>query len=78
MNVILFPKKLFTKKGIGLLPLEKSVISTRGFQWDVNDWQTSFGHNNLSTSNEFVKDEVKIYVEKGNVIFTAEISIKLK
>lgn len=35
MNQIIFPDNLITKKGIGLLPIQKSCISTKGFRWDV-------------------------------------------
>jgi len=35
MNQIYFPDNLISKKGIGLLPTKKSLISTKGFKWDV-------------------------------------------
>jgi len=35
MNQIIFPENLITKKGIGILPSKKSIISTKGLKWDV-------------------------------------------
>jgi hypothetical protein len=75
MNTLLFSENLFTKKGLGLLPLEKSIISTKGLRWDLLDWETDFGSINLSTSNEFLEDECSIFVHSGNIAFTAEINI---
>jgi hypothetical protein len=75
MNTILFSDNLFTKKGLGLLPLQKSIISTKGLRWDVQDWETDLGSLNLSTSNEFVEDECSIFIHSGCIAFTAEINI---
>jgi hypothetical protein len=72
MNAVFLSRSLFTKKGIGLLPLEKSVISTKGLRWDVSKWETNFG-GNVSTSNEFLDEESSIVVESGNVVFSAQI-----
>jgi hypothetical protein len=36
MNVLYLPDNLFTGKGVGLYPIKKSVISTKGFEWDVS------------------------------------------
>jgi hypothetical protein len=35
MNKIYISNSLFTKKGVGLLPISKSIISTKGFKWDI-------------------------------------------
>ena len=46
-------------KHVGILPIkEPSVITTRGLEWDVEDWPTSFG-GRVSTSNH-VRPEVDI------------------
>jgi hypothetical protein len=73
MNYVYLSNCLFTRKGVGLLPMEKSIISTKGFEWDVENWETSFGHLNLSTSNEIKDTEAEIYVHNGLVLFTLEI-----
>jgi hypothetical protein len=75
MNYIYISENLFTKKGVGLLPVKNSIISTKGLMWDVQDWKTSFGEVNLSTSNEFVDYECTVYVAEGNVFFSAEIDV---
>lgn len=36
MNLLYLPDNLFTGKGVGLYPIKKSVISTKGFEWDVS------------------------------------------
>jgi thiamine pyrophosphokinase len=72
MNKIFVPDIIFTRRGVGLLPMEKSIISTKGLKWDVNNWETSFGKN-ISTSNEFENDEIDIYVENGCMMLSAEI-----
>ena len=35
MNHIIIPNILFSKKGIGILPIKKSCICTKGFKWDI-------------------------------------------
>jgi hypothetical protein len=78
INIIYLPKNnIFTGKGIGLIPIEKSIISTKGLKWDVNQWETFFGSPNISTSNEiqdYIDGEIKIIVETGLIVFTAEIN----
>lgn len=62
------------KRNVGILPLYgPSVITTKGFEWDVTDWQTEMG-GNVSTSNHIVADEV--VVETSNdVLFTVEQAV---
>ena len=36
MNMINLSKALFTKKGVGLYPMKKSVLSTKGLKWDIS------------------------------------------
>jgi hypothetical protein len=73
MNTIFLSRSLFTKHGLGLIPLEKSSISTKGLRWDVSKWETNFGFANLSTSNEFLDEESQVIVESGSLVITAEI-----
>lgn len=35
MNIVYLPDNFFTGKGVGFYPIKKSVISTKGFEWDV-------------------------------------------
>jgi len=35
LNHIIFPSNFLSKKGVGLLPIDRSVISTKGLKWDV-------------------------------------------
>lgn len=74
MNTIFLSRSLFTKYGLGLIPLEKSSISTKGLRWDVSNWETDFGSDHLSTSNEFLDEESKIIVESGSLVISAEIN----
>lgn len=59
-------------KHVGILPLKgESIISTKGLEWDVQDWKTVFG-GLVSTSNH-VKEEV-VYVETSeDVLFTIDL-----
>ncbi|KXJ89119.1 Thiamin pyrophosphokinase [Microdochium bolleyi] len=63
-------------KHVGILPLrEPSVISTRGFEWDVQDWRTELG-GQLSTSNHVVEDVVEVWTSK-DVLFTIALRRKV-
>ncbi|KAH7035930.1 thiamine pyrophosphokinase [Microdochium trichocladiopsis] len=56
-------------KHVGILPIrEPSVISTRGLEWDVQDWKTEFG-GQVSTSNHVVADVVEVWTTR-DVLFT--------
>lgn len=45
--------KIFTLKGIGLLPLEiNTILSTKGLKWDLNNFKCSLGCEMISTSNQ--------------------------
>lgn len=58
-------------RNVGILPLYgKAVISTKGLEWDVEDWVTEMG-GNMSTSNHIVDDEVVITTD-FDVLFTVE------
>lgn len=58
----------------GLIPLSgKSVISTKGLEWDVTDWPTWFG-GRVSTSNHLVSDEVWIKTDRP-LLFTVELRL---
>lgn len=58
-------------QNVGILPLYgKAVISTKGLEWDVEDWPTEMG-GNLSTSNHIIADEISIATD-FDVLFTVE------
>jgi len=59
-------------KHVGIIPLkEPSVITTKGLEWDVTDWQTEFG-GQMSTSNHVKDDWVYIETTK-DVLFTIDL-----
>jgi thiamine pyrophosphokinase len=60
-------------KHIGIIPLkEPSVITTKGLEWDVEDWHTEFG-GQISTSNHVKEDWVTIETTK-DVLFTIDLA----
>lgn len=58
-------------KHVGILPLgEPSRITTQGLEWDVQDWETSFG-GQVSTSNHVLPETEVVVVETTrDVLFT--------
>ncbi|KAI1497751.1 thiamine pyrophosphokinase [Biscogniauxia marginata] len=58
-------------KYVGILPVkEPSVITTRGLEWDVENWPTEFG-GQISTSNHVRPETEVVEVETTNdVLFT--------
>jgi thiamine pyrophosphokinase len=56
---------------VGILPLfGKAVITTKGLEWDVEDWPTEMG-GQISTSNHIVEDHISISTDV-HVLFTVE------
>ena len=63
-------------KYVGIIPLkEPSVITTRGLEWDVQDWPTEFG-GQMSTSNQVKEEWVMIETTK-DVLFTIDLDVTL-
>lgn len=58
-------------KYVGIIPIkEPSVISTKGLEWDVEDWKTELG-GMLSTSNHVLPETTVVEVETTkDVLFT--------
>ncbi|KAK8090615.1 hypothetical protein PG994_000120 [Apiospora phragmitis] len=58
-------------KHVGIVPIrEPSVISTKGLEWDVEDWPTEFG-GQISTSNHVLPDTEVVEVRATkDVLFT--------
>ena len=62
-------------EAIGIIPIAKSsVITARGLEWDVEDWQTEFG-TQISTSNHIRDSHVEVETSE-KVLFTVEIARK--
>lgn len=61
-------------KHIGIIPMkEASVISTKGLEWDVQDWKTEFG-GMMSTSN-LVREEWVDVETTTDVLFTIDLHL---
>lgn len=59
---------------VGIMPLGAPArISTRGLEWDVQDWETRFG-GQMSTSN-LVREEVVVVETSADVLFTIDLEI---
>lgn len=57
---------------IGILPVYgRSSITTKGLEWDVEDWKTEMG-GMVSTSNHVFADEVHVWTTE-RVLFTVEL-----
>ena len=60
-------------ENIGIIPLGMpSKITTQGLEWDVEDWETSFG-TQISTSNHIRAAHVEVTTSE-RVLFTVEIA----
>jgi thiamine pyrophosphokinase len=58
-------------RNVGILPLYgRSVLTLKGFEWDVEQWPSELG-GQVSTSNHIVADEVEITTDV-EVLFTVE------
>jgi thiamine pyrophosphokinase len=76
MNMIETPLGLDTLgENVGIIPLAKpAVVSTTGLEWDVSDWETSFG-TQVSTSNHIRDSEVTVTTNE-RILFTVELARK--
>jgi thiamine pyrophosphokinase len=69
INRIYTPLGRSLTEKVGVLPIGRpAVISTKGLEWDVHDWETEFG-SQISTSNH-VKGEVVEVETTERVVFT--------
>ncbi|KAJ5263620.1 hypothetical protein N7478_011225 [Penicillium angulare] len=67
----------FFEENIGIIPLSAPAsITTKGFEWDVEDWHTEIG-GQLSTSNHIRADTVHVETSVP-VLFTVELAERLK
>jgi thiamine pyrophosphokinase len=62
---------IFTRN-IGILPIySPAVITTKGLEWDVTNWETQMG-GMVSTSNHVMGDTVEVETDVV-VLFTIEV-----
>ncbi|KAI4602850.1 hypothetical protein KJ359_008070 [Pestalotiopsis sp. 9143b] len=68
------PKEVFAKYA-GIIPVkEPSVITLKGFEWDVTDWPTEFG-GQISTSNHVLPETQVVEVTTSkDVLFTIALN----
>lgn len=59
-------------RNVGIVPIYgAAVLTLKGFEWDVQDWETKMG-GMVSTSNHVLGDEVEVEVGGEMVLFTIE------
>ena len=64
-------------ENVGIIPvLGKSYITTKGLEWDVENWPTEFG-GQVSTSNHIRSDLVQISFRGPRPLFTMELEKQL-
>ena len=64
-------------ENVGIIPvLGRALITTKGLEWDVEDWPTEFG-GQVSTSNHIRSDLIEIKFEGPQPLLTLELEIKL-
>ncbi|KAF7595239.1 hypothetical protein BBP40_006739 [Aspergillus hancockii] len=65
------------EENVGIIPLSGPAwITTRGFQWDVEDWKTEIG-GQISTSNH-IRSDVVVVESAVSVLFTLELAGRFK
>lgn len=73
-------KEVFSEN-VGIIPLSgPTLISLKGFEWDVTKWRTEIG-GQLSTSNHIRADKLEVDVDVGlgrAVLFTVELGERFK
>lgn len=67
----------FFEENIGIIPISAPAsITTKGFEWDVQDWRTEIG-GQISTSNHIRAETVEVETSVP-VLFTVELAERLK
>ncbi|PWY96310.1 thiamine pyrophosphokinase [Aspergillus sclerotioniger CBS 115572] len=70
-------ERYLLEENVGMIPLHgMERITTKGFQWDVEDWETVMG-GQLSTSNHIRAEEVEVQAG-GPVLMTLELAGRFK
>ncbi|KIW62282.1 thiamine pyrophosphokinase [Phialophora macrospora] len=64
-------------ENVGILPiLGRTLLTTRGLEWDVENWATEFG-GQVSTSNHIRAEKIEIAFEGPRPLFTLELDKRL-
>lgn len=64
----------FFEKHVGIIPiLGPTSLTTKGLEWDVQDWHTEFG-GQLSTSNHLRSTNIEISFSGPKPLFTMELA----
>ena len=62
-------------ESVGIVPIGRpAVITTKGLEWDVRNWETDF-ETHVSTSNHIRADTVEVESSE-RVLFTMELALK--
>ncbi len=73
----IYLSEIFSGKGIGLIPLSESIISSKGLKWNLDKTPSKVGGDLISTSNQIddsnFNNIINIFVESGEIIITLEI-----
>lgn len=64
----------YFEENVGIIPvLGPARLTTKGLEWDVEDWLTEFG-GQLSTSNHIRSATVELFVAGPRPLFTLELA----
>ncbi|KAJ9603130.1 thiamine pyrophosphokinase [Cladophialophora chaetospira] len=75
-NIIYLQPGYFAEN-VGILPiLGRTLLTSRGLEWDVEKWPTEFG-GQVSTSNHIRADKIEIEFEGPRPLFTLELEKRL-
>jgi len=77
LNFIYLPESYITKKGVGIIPVCESVVSSQGLKWDLKSYKTGFGSDNLSCCNVMEESDLRFIIESGDVVFSCELDFDL-
>ncbi|KIW10004.1 thiamine pyrophosphokinase [Exophiala spinifera] len=67
----------YFEENVGIIPvLGHTLITTKGLEWDVDQWPTEFG-GQMSTSNHIRSDTIELSFEGPRPVFTLELHPRL-
>jgi len=67
----------YFEENVGIIPvLGRAYISTKGLEWDVDQWPTEFG-GQMSTSNHIRSETIEIQFHGPQPLFTMELARRL-
>ncbi|KAL6247760.1 thiamine pyrophosphokinase [Rhinocladiella similis] len=63
----------YFEENVGIIPvLGRTLITTKGLEWDVDQWPTEFG-GQMSTSNHIRSNTIELSFEGPRPLFTLEL-----